>query len=145
MASGSCNCGKVKFSITDIPHGATACHCLECREVFGAPYGSWLTVSDSSIVWSMKPDLSKKTKIAERGYCSICETPITMQYFLQPHRISLSLLTLDCVVPITDHIFLQEQEKGYVLPDDGAARHQRFDPPFEKKLQEWCKSSGPDP
>lgn len=140
MASGSCACGKIKYSTTEVPYEATACHCLECRKAFNASFGPWFGVSNAALTWNVKPDLVTKSDIAERGYCAECGTPLTMQYFAQPQRIGLSAVGMR--LPIIEHIFLGDQEEGYVIPEDGAARYQEFDPPFEKILQEWRKSSG---
>lgn len=140
MAPGSCKCGTIGYSLTEIPTEATACHCLECRKVFSAAYGPWFGVSNAVLTWTVKPDLVEKSDIAERGYCSNCHTPTTMVYFAQPQRTYLSAVGMG--LRISEHIFLGEQEEGYVIPDDGAPRYQEFNPPFEKILQAWRKSSG---
>ena len=144
MLSGACKCGQVQYELGEEPTGASACHCLACRRDFREPYGSWATVSDASIIWIASPDLVKRSTIAERGYCSACRTPVTMQYFVQPERKSLSLRTMQSSTSpsITEHIFLVEQEKGFVVPEDGASRYQKFDPPFQQKLQKWQDLQG---
>lgn len=139
MASGGCNCGKIKYSLTELPAEATACHCLECRKVFNAAYGPWFGVSNAVLTWNAKPDLVEKSNLAERGYCSSCRTPMTMVYFALPDRTSISAAGMG--LPINEHIFLSEKEEAFVIPDDGAAQHQEFDPPFEKILQAWRDSS----
>lgn len=142
MSSGSCTCGKIRYECSEVPKEVTACHCLKCRKAFSAPYGPWFHVPNASLTWSAKPDMVEKTEIAERGYCSQCSTAVTMQYYLQPSRISISGHTIAIPLPVNEHIFLQEQEDGYILPEDRAARYQAFDPAFEKKLQEWKRTDG---
>lgn len=139
MLSGGCKCGQVQYETSEEPTAATACHCLECRKDFDEPFAPWFHVSNASLTWSAKPDLVKKSNIAERGYCSKCGTPVTMQYFLQPERNSLSLRTIRSTtsLPIAEHIFLGEKEESFAIPEDGATRYQEFDPPFEQKLQKW--------
>jgi hypothetical protein len=142
MSLGSCVCGKVRYESTEVPSGVTACHCLACRKAFAAPYGPWFAVLNASLTWSTKPDVIEKTEIAERGYCSQCKTAVTMQYYLQPARISISAHTTAIPLPVVEHLFLEEKEEGYILPEDGAARYEAFDPPFERKLQEWKRTHG---
>lgn len=139
MASGTCACGKIKYILTDIPTEATACHCLECRKAFNAPYAPWISVANAALTWSLKPDLVEKSDIAERGYCSGCRTPITMQYFAQPQRVSVSAVGMG--VPISEHIFLADKDQDFVVPEDASAKYQYFDPPFEKMLDVWKRSS----
>ena len=139
MASGTCACEKIKYHFTELPTTATACHCLECRKAFNAPYAPWISVANTALTWSVKPDLVETSDIAERGYCSDCRTPITMQYFAQPQRVSVSAVGME--VPISEHIFLAEKDENYVVPEDSSAKYQHFDPPFQKKLDEWKRSS----
>jgi hypothetical protein len=136
MASGSCACGKIEYRLTEAPKNATACHCVKCRNVFSAPYGPWVGVPNTVLTWIVQPDLVERSDIAERGYCSSCRTPITMVYFAQQlQRTCLSAAGMG--LPIKEHIFLKEKAEGFDLPEDGAARYQEFDPPFEKILQVW--------
>jgi hypothetical protein len=140
MSSGNCVCGQVRYESTEVPSGVTACHCLECRKAFAAPYGPWFAVLNASLTWSTRPDVIEKTEIAERGYCSQCKTAVTMQYYLQPARISISAHTIAIPLPVEEHLFLKEKEEGYILPEDGASKYEAFDPPFERKLQEWKRT-----
>lgn len=43
----------------------------------------------------------------------------------------------EALAPPTEHIFVGSKASWYTIPDDGAERYDRFDPPFQKELDRW--------
>lgn len=75
MASGSCQCGAVRFSV-DFPSKWVAhCHCSMCRRAHGAAFVTWVGMDEGrariedgegTLRWyASSPG-------AERGFCSRC-------------------------------------------------------------------------
>ena len=69
---------------------------------------------------------------------------MTMQYHVQPARMSIAASTIDkSMTPIQqpeEHIFLSDKASWFTLPDDGLGRFDEFDPPFQDKLNKWKKA-----
>ncbi len=72
-ASGSCNCGGVKYTVDGPMREIVACHCSQCRKQSGHFYAatnaanSDLTIEDSgTLKWYAASD------IAKRGFCGTC-------------------------------------------------------------------------
>jgi hypothetical protein len=72
----------------------------------------------------------KLSNIAERTFCTSCGSPITMVYNAEDTSLtwgSIDLESLKAAVPkVKQHIFLGEKAPWMVLPDDGAARYERY-------------------
>ena len=141
---GSCACGKIRYTASKMPTSSTNCHCRICQKVAGAPYMTWTAIEKASVQWSSLPDLWKFSKIADRGHCSQCGSSMTMQYHLQPARLSIAASTIDkSTAPVPqpeEHIFLNEKASWFQMPDDGLSRFDEFDPSFQDKLNRWKKA-----
>lgn len=78
MISGSCNCGAVKFEVTERPSMMGTCHCSRCRKAGASTIVfvkkaslKWLTGKDQVTVY--RP--SAPFKYA-RCFCKICGTSL---------------------------------------------------------------------
>ena len=142
---GSCACGKIKYTGSQMPTSMTNCHCRQCQKLAGAPYLTWMAVERSSLTWSAPPTQLKFSEIAERTFCTGCGSSMTMQYYLQPDRLSIAAGTIDRTIAALpqpeEHIFLAEKASWFKIPDDGLARFEEFDPPFQRKLESWKKEN----
>jgi hypothetical protein len=138
---GSCACGKIKYTGSKMPTSMTNCHCRQCQKLAGAPYLTWAAVDRTSLTWDSSPKLLKLSGIAERTFCPDCGSSMTMQYYLQPERLSIAAGTIDrSTAPLpqpAEHIFLIEKASWFKLPEDGLDRFEEFDPPFQNKLEKW--------
>ena len=73
-----------------------------------------------------------------------------MKYHCRPDGTSVAIGTVDdgtvvgsMVKPI-EHIFLKEKAAWWsVSGDDGMARHEGFDEPFQRRLKEWAAKGSP--
>jgi hypothetical protein len=75
MASGSCQCGALRFEVTLPSKWVAHCHCTMCRRAHGAAFVTWVGMeaarariedSQQTLRWyASSPD-------AERGFCAHC-------------------------------------------------------------------------
>jgi hypothetical protein len=107
---GSCACGKFKYTGSEMPTSMTNCHCQQCQKLAGAPYLTWAAVRRTSLTWNSPPKLLKFSGIAERTFCPDCGASMTMQYYMQPERLSIAAGTIDrSTTPLpqpAEHIYL---------------------------------------
>ena len=88
MLKGSCQCGIVRFDVTDVPTAPTACHCVQCRKQSGhylasanVPKASVSITGVEHLTWYQS---SEKVK---RGFCSKCGS------WLVPMALTSSLMS----------------------------------------------------
>ena len=144
---GSCACGLVSYSSSTLPIAITTCHCLPCRKASGAPFLTFGLYHNSALLWDSPTKAIKVTsssKIAVRGTCGACGTPLFMKYHCRPDGTSVTLGTVDektvmgKLPPLKEHIFLAEKADWWELASgDVATRHENFNGPFRLRLQEW--------
>ena len=67
-----------------------------------------------------------------------------MRYYCRPGSVSIVYGSVDesqeALEPPKEHIFVQEKASWFELPEDGATRHEKFDPPFHDMLHNWKKN-----
>jgi hypothetical protein len=77
MATGSCQCGALRFDATLPSKWVAHCHCTMCRRAHGAAFVTWVGMedarariddSDGTLRWYAS------SPTAERGFCSRCGT-----------------------------------------------------------------------
>jgi hypothetical protein len=144
MFKGSCACGRIQYQTQGHPLGATACHCSICQRVSGAPYLGFVDFEEQAVQWSQQPDIWQASDLAERGHCKVCGTSMSMRYFLNKNRISVTLGSITTAAPalprLEAHIFLQDKAPYFVLAEDGVQRMDGFPEDFETKLAQWKKT-----
>jgi hypothetical protein len=126
MLKGSCQCGAVRFELSQTPTSATACHCVQCRKQSGHFFASANVPKDAvrldggeHITWYQS---SEKIR---RGFCSRCGSWL----FWEPvHRdwTSVALGSIDGAsgVQLQRHIFMAEKGDYYTL-GDGLPQNER--------------------
>ncbi|EXJ92725.1 hypothetical protein A1O3_01277 [Capronia epimyces CBS 606.96] len=138
MIKGSCACGRVQYQTQSQPRTVTACHCGTCQKA-GGPFLAFAGFPTSELQWIHQPDLWARSDFADRGYCKVCGSSVSMRYYVE----DITYVTLGTIEPgtalprIGAHIFLKEKAPWVVLPDDGAERWDGFGPGFEKELAQW--------
>ena len=93
--TGGCQCGAVRYALSEAPTEPSVCYCRMCQKAFGsyfAPLGGVPTVAFAVTRGSLA--VFKSSDQAERGFCRDCGTPLTFRYVERP-RISVSLGSLD--------------------------------------------------
>ena len=139
--SGSCACGKVRYRVSVLPRRSTICHCITCQKIAGGPYIPWIHAPTDKIDWLQQPVTWNCSDLAERGYCASCGSAIYMRYHMDPTITSIAMGTIDessgRIPSSKEHIFLKDKASWLKLPDDGTARHEKFDAPFQERLNKY--------
>ena len=78
---GSCQCGRVAFTVEGAPNLVTNCHCRMCQKASGAPFVTWVELPTAAVRWyGAGPTWRASSDKAERGFCSTCGTPVAFLY-----------------------------------------------------------------
>ena len=116
---GSCQCGAVKFSLSQQPESATACHCTQCRKQSGhffasanLPKTAVQLLGEDHITWYQS---SEKVR---RGFCSRCGSWLFWEpIFRDWTSVALGSLDAPTGVRLERHIFVAHKGDYYDIAD----------------------------
>ena len=116
---GSCQCGAVKFSLSQRPESATACHCTQCRRQSGhffasanLPKTAVQLLGEDHITWYQS---SEKVR---RGFCSRCGSCLFWEpIFRDWTSVALGSLDAPTGVRLERHIFVAHKGDYYDIAD----------------------------
>jgi|SRR5271166_44010 len=76
---GGCQCGAVRYVLTEPPTGSSICHCRMCQKAGGAPFMAFTGAARQEHVIFTRgaPTVFRSSEIAERGFCAVCGRPLT--------------------------------------------------------------------
>jgi len=127
MIKGRCDCGKVRFIVSDVRKTVTVCHCGQCRRTSGhvwasthAPVVNLRFETDEGLTWYTSSDFAK------RGFCSHCGS--SLFYRMNDETgiaIAAGCLDNPTGLEIGKHIFVKDKGDYYEITDD-APQIQRF-------------------
>lgn len=134
--TGGCQCGAVRFSITDPNRDAYWCHCRMCQRALGNVAAAFWNVTKDSVAWAGADRATyMSSPFGRRGFCRICGTPLTFDYPDSP-KIDLTVGALDDpgAVLLASHFGTESRVHGWTagegLPemrtDDYAPLQQRW-------------------
>jgi len=87
---GRCLCGGVRYRATAPPHAVHFCHCSMCRQATGGPFAVLAWFDRGALSWlGTNPKVRRSSRIAERGFCAVCGTPLFLSY---DHRADVAAL-----------------------------------------------------
>jgi hypothetical protein len=140
--TGGCQCGAARYRLDAEPVGSNVCHCRMCQKAGGAPFMAFVGVRLAELVWTRgAPKIFASSDFAERGFCSVCGTPLTYRA-IEHDRIAVTIGSLDHAgdippekqfgleskLPWTDAIFnLPVRDFRAVLAGHGIHSHQHPD------------------
>ena len=76
MATGGCQCGRVRYEAALTSDDAYFCHCRMCQNATGGIAAAFVQVPSDSVRWLSSPDWYRSSPIAHRPFCSACGTPL---------------------------------------------------------------------
>jgi len=91
--AGGCLCGRVRYEASP-DHRDGYCHCRMCQLAFGNTRAAFLNLRKAEVRWLSSPAYYASSKIARRGFCSHCGTPLSFEY-LDSERMDLAVGSLD--------------------------------------------------
>jgi hypothetical protein len=140
---GGCECGRIRYTTKRVPSEHTWCFCKQCQRVSGAPFLPFVDFAETDVVWTTEPDVVNSSVVAQRGFCNICGSTLSMRYLFQPGKLSIALGTLDKDSQLSkgpsQAIFLQDKPAWYQLPDMPLKQYDghQTEGDFLKRLHAW--------
>jgi hypothetical protein len=119
VQTGSCLCGRVRFSVTGKLRDVVACHCHQCRKQSGHYYAATqardadLEIRDNgALKWYHSSDRGK------RGFCAECGSAL---FWKSDEETCTSILAGSFEEPtglrLTRHIFVADKGDYYEIGD----------------------------
>ncbi len=126
---GGCQCGAVRYELTEEPLGLIACHCHECQCQSGSAFGMSMHIRLSAL--KLTGPTRTFTRKADNGcdntgtFCPDCGNRLFNATSRTPGIVSLKPGTLDDTSGLkpTAYIWL-ESAQGWVPRPEGIAAHE---------------------
>jgi len=108
--TGGCLCGRVRYEATPDHRDGYYCHCRMCQLAVGNTRAAFINLRKAEVKWANPPAYYASSKIARRGFCSFCGTPLSFEY-LDSERIDLTVGSLDdpSAVKPTTHFAIESR------------------------------------
>lgn len=140
--TGGCLCGRVRYEATPDHRDGYYCHCRMCQLAFGNVRAAYINLRKAEVRWLQAPAYYASSKIARRGFCAQCGTPLSFE-FLDSESMDLSVGSLDdpSVLKPVSHWAVESRVANWHA-DDGLPGH-RLDA-NERINQRWRDAYGGD-
>jgi hypothetical protein len=93
--TGGCLCGRVRFEARPEKREGYYCHCRMCQLAVGNTRAAFINLRKDEVTWAgAAPAFYASSKIARRGFCSNCGTPLSFEY-LESERMDLAVGAFD--------------------------------------------------
>jgi hypothetical protein len=140
---GGCQCGSVRYVARVPDDEAYYCHCRMCQKALGNLFGAFFLAPEGSAVWvAGQPTYFHSSKIARRGFCRECGTPLSFEY-LSSGEVHLTVGSVDepgRLRPVAHYGF--ESHVGPFFTEDGLPRSRTEDE--EGYVARWKAVHGRD-
>ena len=93
--SGHCLCGAVTWRAEAAPNCQGNCHCHSCRRANAAPFVGYIAIANQALTLSGPVVHYASSQGVERGFCSVCHTPIFYRSQRWPDETHLMAASLD--------------------------------------------------
>jgi hypothetical protein len=96
VATGGCQCGKVRYALYVAPENSHVCHCRMCQRATGGLFAALAGAPKAAFAWTQgEPAFFDSSNLAQRGYCRDCGTPLSFSYNLPEARFYVTIGSLD--------------------------------------------------
>ena len=97
---GGCQCGSIRYEVSDEPRQVVACHCTECQSQSGSAFGMTMVVPEEAfLITKGEPQFYRSTSSTGRAklgaFCPDCGTRIYHKPEWRKGTISVKPGTLD--------------------------------------------------
>lgn len=141
--TGGCLCGRVRYEARPDHREGYYCHCRMCQLAFGNVRAAYFNLRVDQVKWTgAAPKLHASSKIATRGFCGECGTPMSF-HFAGNEFMDLSVGSLDdpgALHPI-EHWGVETRVASWHVAD-GLPDHRIDENP--RILQRWADAYGRD-
>ena len=124
MLRGGCQCGGVRYEVSEKPIDAYVCHCKECQKQSASAFGISVIVPRKSLnlVSGQVKYWNRKTNsggVLECAFCPDCGSRLWHQGDYFPERISVKGGSLDVSPDLSavSHIWVSSKLDGVLVPD----------------------------
>lgn len=141
--TGGCQCGAIRYEVVSDDLEAYYCHCRMCQKAFGNIFATFINVPRDQIQWlEGEPAYFESSKLALRGFCAHCGTPLSFHYH-SSKRMDLSVGSLDepARVHPAGHYGVESRVAPFHRPD-GLPEHRTDE--NEEYLAKWHAAYGED-
>ena len=139
--TGGCLCGAVRYEARLDKREGCYCHCRMCQLAFGNTRAAVASVRKDQVTWTGDaPTRYASSKIALRGFCGRCGTPLSFEY-VASDRMDLSVGSFDHpeeLRPVT-HFGVESRIPSWHVPD--GLPEQRTDQ-VAKIMERWRDAYG---
>jgi len=118
--TGGCLCGHIRYESMAAPVRGVICHCSMCRKHSGAPALAFVHFPVAAFRWlGDEPTRYRSSAEAERGFCPVCGSTISMHEEVIADRMQIAAGSLDDPdrVKIDDHVWTREQLSWFQIDD----------------------------
>jgi len=139
--TGGCLCGTHRYEARPPKHEGYYCHCRMCQLAFGNTRAAFLNLRKDEVKWTTTPPTTyASSKIARRGFCGRCGTPLTFEY-VDSERMDLSIGSLDEPAAITpvSHFAIESRIENWHAED--GLPGERYDS-YPQLIERWKKAYG---
>jgi len=139
--AGGCLCGSVRYEARPESREGYYCHCRMCQLAFGNTRAAFLNLRQDQVRWTTKPPAYyASSKIARRGFCSQCGTPLSFEY-LASERMDLAVGSFDepSLLKPVSHFAVESRIAQWHVPD--ALPEERLDD-NERIVKRWREAYG---
>lgn len=115
---GGCQCGAVRYELTDEPERVSICHCRDCQRSSGAPMVIWAVLAkDKFRVTRGEARAVNSSGDSFRYFCASCGTGLyyTNETFL-PALVDVQATTLDELDAFPPSAQVQTREQAIWVP-----------------------------
>ena len=140
--TGGCLCGQVRYEARPTHRDGYYCHCRMCQLAFGNTRAAFMNLRKSEVTWLASPTYYVSSRIARRGFCNRCGTPLCFE-FNDSENMDLSAGSLDDpsqLKPVA-HYAIESRVAGWHA-DDGLPGH-RLDE-NGRIAERWKRAYGDD-
>jgi hypothetical protein len=119
--AGGCLCGAVRYAAGADPVRVVSCHCAMCRRASGAAFLTFVHFPAGAFAWTRgEPARYRSSAAAERGFCPVCGSTLSMHEAVLADRVQVSLGSLDRPdrVRPDDHVWTSSQLPWLEVVDD---------------------------
>jgi hypothetical protein len=140
--TGGCLCGKVRYSARPDKREGYYCHCRMCQLAVGNTRAAFINLRKDQVSWLTEPAWYASSRIARRGFCSHCGTPLSFEYN-DSQRMDLTIGSLDdpAAVAPTSHFAIETRLTTWHA-EDGLPGTRLDD--YESLMARWRKAYGDD-
>lgn len=124
VLSGGCQCGTIRYSLSQGPQGLYVCHCRKCRKQSASAFGISVIVPQTALhvvqgapkFWSRPTDTRH---VLDCAFCPECGSRLWHQRRGSADTLSIKGGSLDKDVDLSQavHIWTLRTLRGVVLPE----------------------------